>query len=156
MNRKTDYKYTPLCSLFSHFYSIESNLKDSTNQSEIRFSIFNIQPNMSLLSDLINLDLSDSTEKIIAEYIWLVTFFLSFFSHAKKQTRSTHSFCLCFFFVVVVVVAASVRTKEKHYYYSLTCSVSVSAFALIFINCNVFLNHMIFLVLCLSCCLCDL
>jgi hypothetical protein len=98
MNRKTDYKYTPLCSLFSHFYSIESNLKDSTNQSEIRFSIFNIQPNMSLLSDLINLDLSDSTEKIIAEYIWLVTFFLSFFSHAKKQTRSTHSLCLCFFF----------------------------------------------------------
>jgi hypothetical protein len=27
---------------------------------------------MALLSDLINLDLSDCTEKIIAEYIWCV------------------------------------------------------------------------------------
>jgi hypothetical protein len=36
--------------------------------------------------------------------------------------------------------------------------VSVSAFALIFVNCNVFLNHMIFVlvIFCLSCCLCDL
>ena len=29
---------------------------------------------MSLLSDLVNLNLSDSTKKIIAEYIWSVTF----------------------------------------------------------------------------------
>ena len=31
---------------------------------------------MSALADLINLDLSDSSEKIIAEYIWSVKFFI--------------------------------------------------------------------------------
>jgi hypothetical protein len=103
MNRKTDYKYTPLCSLFSHFYSIESNLKDSTNQSEIRFSIFNIQPNMSLLSDLINLDLSYSTEKIIAEYIWLVTFIFFFpFSLTQKNKHVARTLYVCVFFLLLL------------------------------------------------------
>lgn len=36
--------------------------------------LISLQQTMSLLSDLINLDLSDSTEKIIAEYIWSVPF----------------------------------------------------------------------------------
>jgi len=31
---------------------------------------------MSSLADLINLDLSDSTDQIIAEYIWFVNFFI--------------------------------------------------------------------------------
>lgn len=35
---------------------------------------FRFLEKMSALADLINLDLSDSTEKIIAEYIWSVQF----------------------------------------------------------------------------------
>lgn len=32
---------------------------------------------MALLSDLVNLNLSDKTEKVIAEYIWLVNLFIT-------------------------------------------------------------------------------
>lgn len=46
--------HTPLICVFLFFFAIK----------------------MSLLSDLVNLDLSDSTEKIIAEYIWSVFQFL--------------------------------------------------------------------------------
>lgn len=50
---------------------------------------------MSLLSDLINLNLSDTTEKVIAEYIWLVSFSVSlshavfFFGSIRTQTNTT-------------------------------------------------------------------
>lgn len=54
---------------------------------------------MSLLSDLINLNLSDTTEKVIAEYIWLVSlplsislifFFLWFFLYVRTRTPWEH------------------------------------------------------------------
>lgn len=57
---------------------------------------------MSLLSDLINLNLSDTTEKVIAEYIWLVSFlslFLSvsqsFFLVLYEHQHNNLGKCLC-------------------------------------------------------------
>jgi len=67
---------------------------------------------MSLLSDLINLDLSDTTDKIIAEYIWyqsvpLPLFLQSLFSvfypfpltayDIFSQSSVVPSLCVCFF-----------------------------------------------------------
>lgn len=60
---------------------------------------------MSLLSDLINLNLSETTEKIIAEYIWLVSLSLTH-SHTldvfgcsvrtpKKRSNMAWWFCVC-------------------------------------------------------------
>ena len=60
---------------------------------------------MALLSDLINLNLSDSTKKIIAEYIWweplLTFFFLPLLCSYSSFSSSLRVFVLVYMFVLM-------------------------------------------------------
>lgn len=60
---------------------------------------------MALLSDLINLNLSDSTKKIIAEYIWwdplLTFFFLPLLCSYSSSSSSLQLFVLVYMFVLM-------------------------------------------------------
>lgn len=107
----------------------------------IQFQVFFLHffKTMSLLSDLINLDLSGTTEKIIAEYIWFVTHFLhsfSLFISQKQFNKQTHA--LEMLFLLLPYVRKTLLNTSSSVFVSV--SVSVSVRALIYVTGNVFMN----------------
>ena len=85
----------------------------------INFTIILSNAAMSLLSDLVNLNLSDSTKQIIAEYIW--SHYLCFLLWLWSKSFFAINLFLCFDVYIIKLVTFFVVCLLGFWYFRMDC-----------------------------------